>query len=294
MTNKSYFELILLAAIWGASFMFMRIGVPEFGPFLFMAARTGIAAIFLIALFYVGKHTVNWQLIKRDKTKLLVCGLLNTAIPFVLFGYATLTLNAGMASILNATTPMFGALVAYFWLKESLPKSSILGLIIGFIGVYALVYDSMQITEQDVVLPTLAIMLATLNYGVSANYTKKYLGEHSPLLLATASQIAASLVLIPLSLFFLPSQMPSFEAINAALIIGVVCTGFAYILFFRLIVDAGPTNAISVTYLIPAFGLMWGAAFLNEKVTSGVILGCLLILLGVGLTTGFFKRFKKS
>jgi drug/metabolite transporter (DMT)-like permease len=290
MTTRPLIELPLLAAIWGASFLFMKVGGPEFGPVLFMAIRTLIASLLLVVLLILKKQLTFLLDHKKD---IFIVGLMNTAIPFVLFGWATLTLTAGSTSVLNATTPMFGAIVAVIWLKDKLNTSAIMGLIIGFIGVYFLMFDKLNTPNSNVILPMLAVMLASLFYGVSANYTKKYLSNVKPLVLAAGSQLAATIVLLPLSMMFLPKKLPSIEAINSVVVLGIVCTGFAYIIFFRLISALGPTKAISVTYLIPAFGLFWGAVFLNEMITSTMLFGCGLILFGVALTTGLIS-FKKK
>ncbi|MCO4799499.1 MAG: DMT family transporter [Colwelliaceae bacterium] len=290
MTTRPLIELPLLAAIWGASFLFMKVGGPEFGPVLFMAIRTLIASLLLVVLLILKKQLTFLLDHKKD---IFIVGLMNTAIPFVLFGWATLTLTAGSTSVLNATTPMFGAIVAVIWLKDKLNTSAIMGLIIGFIGVYFLMFDKLNTPNSNVILPMLAVMLASLFYGVSANYTKKYLSNVKPLVLAAGSQLAATIVLLPLSMMFLPKKFPSIEAINSVVVLGIVCTGFAYIIFFRLISALGPTKAISVTYLIPAFGLFWGAVFLNEMITSTMLFGCGLILFGVALTTGLIS-FKKK
>jgi len=284
-------ELVLLAAIWGASFMFMRIGSPEFGPVLFMALRTLIASLFLMPLVLLYKQHKGLAGYKR---KIFIVGLLNTAIPFVLFGYATLTLSAGVTSILNATTPMFGAIVAYIWLKDKLSPSAVLGLFIGFIGVYLLMFNKIGDGQSSSLLPPLAVMLATLCYGISANYTKRYLTAIKPLALAAGSQVSATLVLLPVSLFYMPEAMPSFSAFNALFMLGILCTGVAYVLFFRLIAHLGPAKAISVTYLIPAFGILWGAIFLQEVISLWTLIGCGLILTGVGLTTGFIGKKVKA
>jgi drug/metabolite transporter (DMT)-like permease len=290
ITKQSAIELILLAAIWGASFIFMRIGSPEFGPILFMALRTLIASLFLLPLVYIAKQQKSFSGYKR---KIFIVGILNTAIPFVLFGYATLTLPAGITSVLNATTPMFGAIVAYFWLKEKLSHTASLGLFIGFIGVYLLMRDKMALGQESIILPTLAVMLAALCYGTSANFTKKYLSAVKPIALAAGSQISASMVLIPISLFFIPTTIPSNSAIYAVIMLGILCTGIAYIIFFRLIAHTGPAKAMSVTYLIPIFGLFWGVLLLNEEITQWMVIGCGFILFGVALTTGLLKRLSR-
>lgn len=291
MNTKPLIELPLLAAIWGASFLFMKVGVPEFGAFFYMALRTSIALIFLFFILAIKKqvHTLT-----QDKWHLFVVGTLNTAIPFVLFGWATLTLTASTTSVLNSTVPMFGALVAVVWLKDSLLKSQVLGLLIGFIGVYVLMMDKLHYQQATFLLPTLAVLGATLCYGIGANYSKRYLSHLKPLTLATGSQLSATITLLPIGLCFLPAQVPSQEAILSVLVIGLLCTGFAYLLFFRLINSLGPTNAVSVTYLIPAFGILWGNIFLDEVITMTMLAGCVLIAIGVALTTGMFKRLARK
>lgn len=289
MNLRCAIELIILAAIWGASFIFMRVGSPEFGPVLFMALRSFIASIFLIPFIFITKQQSGFN---GNKVKIFIVGIFNTAIPFVLFGYAALTLSAGVTSILNATTPMFGAIVAYLWFRDKLSVIANIGLLIGFVGVYLLMFDKISIEQNNILLPTLAALLASLCYGLSANFTKRYLtGIHS-IVLASGSQIASSIVLLPLSLFFLPKNIPSNDAMYALLLIGVLCTGIAYVIFFRLIAQLGPAKAISVTYLIPAFGLFWGHIFLNEIITTSILIGCALILLGVALTTDVIKMKK--
>ena len=160
---------------------------------------------------------------------------------------------------------MFGAIVAYFWLKDKLTLSATIGLIIGFIGVYLLVSENLhfgdsagQNNSTNALVPTLAALLAAMCYGISANYTKKHFTGIKPLALAAGSQISATVILLPISLCFIPETMPSSAAIGSVLLIGTICTGVAYILFFRLIAQLGPAKAISVTYLIPAFGILWG------------------------------------
>lgn len=286
MTWRYLVELFVLASIWGASFIFMRIGSPEFGPVLLMALRALTASLFLLPLLFMSKKHPHFS---GYKLKIFIVGLFNTAIPFVLFGYATLTLTGGLTSVLNATTSMFGAIVAYIWFKEKLTISSALGLLIGFIGVYVLLLDKIHLDTNSILLPTLAALLASLCYALSANFTKRYLTGVSSTALAIGSQISACVVLIPLSLFFLPEQLPSNEAIISVILLGVVCTGIAYIIFFHLIANIGPTKAISVTYLIPAFGLLWGSLFLNEKITANMLLGGGFILTGVALATGLLK-----
>ena len=290
MSAKHFIELLFLASLWGGSFIFMRIASPEFGPVLLMAFRTLTASLFLLPLVIISKKHRHFN---GYKAKIFIVGLFNTAIPFVLFGYATLTLSGGLTSVLNATTPMFGAIVAYVWFRDKLTITATFGLLIGFIGVYLLVLDKLHLDVETILLPTLAALLASLCYGISANFTKRYLTGVSSTVLATGSQVSATIVLLPLSLFFLPTQMPSNTAIVSVLLLGLLCTGVAYIIFFHLIANLGPTKAISVTYLIPAFGLFWGSLFLDEVITMSMLIGCGFILTGVALATGLLK-FKKK
>ncbi|WP_286268918.1 DMT family transporter [Thalassotalea hakodatensis] len=286
MKTHPAIEFILLAAIWGASFLFMKLGVPEFGPITFMAIRTLIGALVLLLVLIIKQQT---RTLVHAPWQLFIVGLFNTAIPFVLFGWATLSLTASNISVLNATTPLFGALVAYIWLKNRLTKLQVFGLLLGFAGVYVLMYPQLTIAPADTLLPTLAVLLAAACYGIGASVSKQYLTNVKPLASAAGSQIAGSLILVPISLFYLPQTIPSITAINAALAIGILCTGFAYILLFRLISDIGPTNAISVTYLIPVFGIFWGVMILNETITEFTFYGSALILIGVAFSTGAFK-----
>jgi len=291
--TSQFIELLALAAIWGASFLFMRVGSPELGPFLFTLLRTGIAALFLIACIKITKK--RYQL-NGYKFKIFCVGIMNTAIPFVLFSYATLTLTAGTTSVLNATVPMFGALVAYIWLKDKLSITASIGLLFGFLGVYLLMAEQVSV-NRDALLPALAAIGAAACYGIAASMTKKYLSGLSPLLLATGSQASATIALLPLGLMFIPTEMPSSEALLSVVAIGILCTGIAYIMFFRLIDAVGPAKTISVTYLIPFFGIFWGFVFLEEQITTKMITTSLITLFGVALTTGIFDQFpfkKKS
>lgn len=287
MKTSQFIELLALAAIWGASFLFMRVGSPELGPFLFTLLRTGIAALFLIACIKITKK--RYQL-NGYKFKIFCVGIMNTAIPFVLFSYATLTLTAGTTSVLNATVPMFGALVAYIWLKDKLSITASIGLLFGFLGVYLLMAEQVSV-NRDALLPALAAIGAAACYGIAASMTKKYLSGLSPLLLATGSQASATIALLPLGLMFIPTEMPSSEALLSVVAVGILCTGIAYIMFFRLIDAVGPAKTISVTYLIPFFGIFWGFVFLEEQITTKMITTSLITLFGVALTTGIFDQF---
>jgi drug/metabolite transporter (DMT)-like permease len=291
LSTRQIFELILLAALWGSSFMFMRIGAPEFGPFAFMAVRTAIAALVLFPIVY---FSAKAGLILKHKKALFIIGMANTAVPFVLFGYAALTLTAGMTSVLNATTPMFAALVAFIWLREKLSVIAIIGLLIGFSGVLVLSANNGGFAFNDNLLAVFAVLAATCCYGIAASYTKQFLTGVSSVVITAGSQLWAAIILLPFGIYFWPQNLPSVDAWTAVSLLAIACTSFALILYFRLIANIGPAKAVSVTYLIPVFGIIWGVIFLNETVNSQMLIGACLILLGVSFTTGLFKRIRQQ
>lgn len=284
-------ELLLLAALWGASFLFMRTATPEFGAIALVAVRTGIATLCLLPFLLAARKLVA---VKGHWREILVVGLANTALPFCLFSYATVMLGAGMGSVLNATAPMFGAVIAHFWLKDRLSTMAVLGLFTGFAGVVVLTNARSGVELSDSVIPVLAALGATFAYGFSACYTKRNLSGVSTLAIAAGSQGFAAIVLLPLAVVTWPSQTPSFQAWWQVAVLGVACTGIAYILYFRLIANVGAAKAITVAYLVPVFGVMWGVIFLEETISHSLLIGAGLILLGVGMTTGLIRWHKKS
>jgi drug/metabolite transporter (DMT)-like permease len=276
-------DLLVLAAIWGASFLLMRIAVPEFGPVPLIAARVGIAAVFLVIVLAARG---GMRELYRHAPLLIVLGAVSAAVPFSLFAFSVLSVTGGFASVLNATVPLFGALVGYAWLGDKFGPTRAAGLAIGFTGVLVVVWDKISFRPGGSGWAVLAGLSASLLYGISANFTKKYLSRIDPLINATGSQVAATALLLIPAILSWPDAMPSPLSMISALALGVVCTGVAVVLFFRLIARVGPAKAITVTYLIPAFGVLWGYLFLHEPVTVNMITGCGVILLGTGLANG--------
>jgi drug/metabolite transporter (DMT)-like permease len=246
-----------------------------------------VAAAVLVPLWLV--HAGGLGALWAQRRRLLLLGAVTSAVPFVLYAFAATRLPAGYASILSATTPLWGALVAATWLKERLPAASIAGLAVGFAGVVLLVTGRASFTLGGAAVAIAACLLASLSYGISANFTKRYGAAIHPLGLATGSQLGASVTLLPVALATWPAQTPSLKSWAAVLLLGVLCTGIAYILYFRLIRNVGPAKAMSVTYVVPVFGVLWGALFLGEQVTVPMVLGTAVILAGVGLTTGALR-----
>ena len=271
-------ELLLLAAIWGASFLFMRVAVPELGPIALIALRVGIAAVILAPV--LRSETARRQC-RTMAWPLFVVGVTNSAIPFSLFAYSTLFLHAGHDSILNATTPLWAALILAAGFKGALGRRQIMGLLLGFVGVLVLVWSTLDTGGTGVPLAMAAALLATLFYGFAVNYSKRQLADVQPMVIAFGSQVFAALVLWPPALMLWPVHAISPLAWASTAALGIVCTGFAYVLYFRLIARAGATYAASVTLLIPMFGVLWGAVFLSEPITPSMVVGGAIVLLGI-------------
>ena len=290
MKQRDLGELFALAALWGASFLFMRLGAADFGPVALSAVRVGGATLFLLPLLaWRGQLAV----LRRHWRPIFVVGVCNSALPFLCYSYAALSITAGLASIFNAATPLFGALIAWSWLGDRPDRSRATGLAIGFAGVLGLAWSN--VNQAAAFKPggsgwaIAACLAATLMYGVSASYTKKHLSGVAPLAVATGSQLAATSVLLLPAVWWWPAAAPSSTAWISAALLALGCTGVAYVLFFRLIAHIGAANAIAVTFLIPAFAVLWGWLFLGEGVTPAMVAGCAVIVFGTGLATGLLR-----
>jgi len=286
MRSRDLVDLVALGILWGASFLFMRIAGPEFGAFALVEVRVAIAAFVLLPVVLArgqgGELTDNW-------VKLGILGIHNTALPFLLLTWATLFLTAGIAGILNATAPIFAAIVAWAWLGEKLTISRTAGLLVGTVGVWLLVREKVGASMEDTTLAVIAALGGSFLYGVGGNFTRRYARHVKPLAIAAGSQVAAALVLLPVAVLTWPDTAVSFTAWAAAITMGLFSTALAYILYFRLIANTGPTNAITVTYLIPVFAMLLGALVIDEPITGSMIVGCVVILLGTALATGLLR-----
>ena len=283
-------DFTLLAAIWGSSFLFMRMGAVEFGALATAGARVAIATLFLLPILILkgqlGSLRTHWKLT-------FVVGITNSAIPFACIAFALLSISTGLSSILNATVPLFGAVIAWLWLKDRPHGLRILGLLIGFLGVAMLAWDKASFKPDANGLSTgwavLSSLTACLCYGISASFTKRYLVGIPSLVLATGSQMGAALGLAPLAWWYWPTQAVSNTAWLAVLALGVVCTGIAYVLYFRLIARAGPARALSVTFAVPVFAVLYGVVLLGEVVTPWMVVCGLVIVLGTALSAGLLQ-----
>ena len=283
-------DFMLLGAIWGSSFLFTRLGAVEFGAIPTAAVRVAIASAFLVPLLCLrGQAAVlraNWK-------KVFWIGVFNSGIPFICFAFALLSITTGLSAILNATVPLFGAVIAWMWLGDRLSASRALGLAIGFAGVAALAWDKASFKPDASGLASgwavLACLLATLCYGFSASAAKRYLGGIPALATATGSQLGATLLLTVPAWWFWPQHTPSLQAWLSLGVVGVMCTGVAYILYFRLIVQAGPSRALAVTFVVPVFAVLYGVAFLGESVTHWMLACGAIIVCGTAFSTGLLK-----
>jgi drug/metabolite transporter (DMT)-like permease len=290
-------EFLLLSAIWGSSFLFMRLGAVEFGAVPTAAVRVAVAAAFLFPLLWLRGLMPE---LRRHWKSVFLIGVLNSGIPFACFAFALLSITTGMSSILNATVPLFGALIAWFWLNDRPTASRVLGLAIGFAGVALLAWDKASFKpDASGIAPAwavLACLLACVCYGVAANATKRFLSGLPPLVTATGSQIGATLGLALPALWFWPARMPGLGAWLSLVAVGVLCTGIAYVLYFRLIEQAGPARALAVTFVVPVFAVFYGVLFLAETVTGRMLLCGLVIVCGTALSTGLLelRRLKRQ
>ena len=283
-------DFVWLAAIWGSSFLFMRIAAADLGALPTAALRVAIASLFLWPLLRLRGQA---GLLRQHWKPILFVGVLNSGIPFALYAFAVMHISTGLSSILNATVPLFGAVVAWAWLGDRPGLSPGLGLAIGFGGIVLLAGGQVGFKANASGLSplwaVLACLAATTCYALAASFTKKHIPPLPSLVTATGSQIGATLALALPALWWHPGHLPGLPTWGALLALGVLCTGVAYVLYFRLIERAGPARALTVTYLVPVFAVAYGVLALGESVTLWM-LGCgAVILAGTALASGLLR-----
>ena len=269
-------RLVLLAAIWGASFLFNRITAPVLGPVFTAELRTLIAGIALVVFFLITSYPIEWR---RHARHYIVVGMFSSALPFLLWAYAALSLPAGLLSVLNATSPMWGAVCGAVILRERVSARRMVGLAIGIVGVALVTRPSGDAALDYGALA--AALTAAFSYGLIATYIRRWASNVPSRSMAAGSQLAAGVLLIPLMPAWPPAGPATPLIVASMLVLGLVCGAVAYLLYFRLVADLGATGALSVTYLIPVFGVLWGALFLGEAVTLPMIAGGVLVLVGI-------------
>lgn len=283
MRTADLIRLTALAAIWGGSFVFMRVAAPALGPFTTAGARVLLAGLLLLAYFRLARFDAQWR---RNWRHYALVGVVNSAVPFSLYSYAALHIPASYSVILNATAPLFGAVFAAVWLQERLTARKLAGLALGTAGV-ALVARGKGGAGAEVdasfALAVAACLGAALCYALSGVYLKRRAAGVPPMAMAGASQLMAGLALLPLALARPPAGWPSPAVIGSVVALAVLCSAVAYLLYFRLMADVGPARALTVTFLMPVFGMAWGALFLGEAITPGMLAGCALVVGGTFL-----------
>ena len=279
-------RLLLLAAIWGASYLFMRIAVPHVGAEWMVEGRTLSGGLVMAAFLALTRTS---PAVARHWRGYLVLGALAVALPFWLIGTAVKTIDASTAAILNATSPIFSAVVAAFWIRERLTLEKVAGIAISIAGIAILVgWTPRPMTGAELLACSLSLA-ACACYGAASVYTKVRLKDAPPAALSTASCLVGAAVMAPFTPWAgLAAPVPA-SAWAAILVLGIVCTGFAFILYYRLIADLGPVRATTVTLLIPVFGILWGVLFLGEPLTPGRIAGTATVLLGCALALGLLR-----
>ncbi len=273
--------LLVLSAIWGSSFIFIRYLAPIIGPVATADARMLFAGAALVLFFLFTRFKPEWR---RNAKHFLIIGLLNSAIPFVLYSVAALVLPAAMEAIFNSLSPMFGAIFAALWMNEKLTPRKIAGLLLGIGGVVIMSSLGGLSLDLRTVLAVTACVLAPMCYGLAGVYIRTRASGVRPMAVAGGSQLLGGLALLPFAALFPPAA--SAIDTHVALIVvtfALLCSAVAYIIYYKLIADIGPTKALTVTFLIPVFAMVWGLIFLGETINGSMILGAAIILAGTFL-----------
>jgi drug/metabolite transporter (DMT)-like permease len=275
--------------MWGGSYLFMRAAVPYFGAVPLIALRVLIAGVALLAFLVATGGRIDWR---RHWRGFLFVGTVGLAAPFVLIAEALTAIDASTAAILNALSPLFASLVAAVWIRDPVTPAKVAGIALCLVGTAVLVgWTPVPMSTRELVAASLSVA-ATALYGYTIVFTKVYLKEASPLGTAAGTLLMAALALVPIALF-VPTPHPASAtpamAWIAMLGLAIVSTTVAFIFYYRLIADVGPVKAITVTLLVPVFGMVWGVAFLGEPVTAGRLAGCAIILAGCALILGLVR-----
>ena len=291
MKPKDMLMLLLLAALWGGSFLFMRMAAPVLGPVWLIEARILLAGLALLPLLF---RRNPWPQVKEKISALVVVGCIGSAFPFLLLAFASLTLPAGVTSIINATTPLFGIAIATLFYSETFTLNRLLGIVLGFVGVVVLIGWQRFVFSPMLVAAIVAGLGASTMYAIVAPYAKKHLSELSSLTNTTISLLCGAIALMPLLPFTAPTTLPSPAIVLAVLALALLSTSLAYLLYFNLLQSIGPTKVLTVTYLIPAFAMVWGFFILDEPITAPMVLGCGLILVGTAFANDLLKPRRKA
>ncbi|MDB9907541.1 DMT family transporter [Gammaproteobacteria bacterium] len=275
MELKNWILLILLGAVWGSAFMFIKISADDFGPILLVNLRLLLAGALFLPFLLQKKYLAYF---KSHFFGILILGIFSNAFPFTMFSYASLGATSNMLGILNGTTAFMTMVLAYFWLKESITPKQIFGIILGFLGILVLVNPA---NGSATIGASGFALVGALSYSFSGVYIQKYQLNANKFVLIGWAMLFGGLFLTPLSFFNLPDQMPDNNAIAALLWLGIVSTGIAYLGYIRLIEQIGAVRTSTVTYLLPVFSIIWGSIFLQEKITWIIFGGFIFVMIGM-------------
>jgi len=284
---RDVLELLLLSLLWGAAYLFMRAAVPAFGPAPLIALRLGLAAVLLLPVMVLRG---GMPMLRAHPRQLLMLGLPYTALPFMLLAYASLHITAGLVAVLNATAPLFAALIAHYLLKERLGPWRAWGLVIGFAGVAVLMWGSASFKSGSGLLAVLAVLGTSMFWGIGANYTRKHLAGADSMVITVGSLLAASVFLAPFAWASWPTEPPSTRAWAEVAFLGVASSGMGFLLYFRLLRRIGPVRAMSVTFLNPVVAMISGTWYLGEEVTLQMLAGGAVVLVGTALSLGLIGK----
>ena len=279
MELRYWVVLTFLGAVWGSAFIFIKVAAPEFGAIGLVQARLTIASLVFIPILLRKKYLI---LLKPAWKHSLVLAVTNNAIPFSLFSYGSFGADSNILAILNATTAFNTMIIALLWLGEKVTLKQLFGLVLGFIGVIILVNPESSSTS---IISALFCLIGAACYSFSTVFIQKYSEKTDKMVLIGWSIIFSCFIMIPLTLINLPHQIPSTKALLSAIWLGSISTGLAFFGYVYLIEKIGAVKTSTVAYFLPVFGIIWGAVFLNEIITGGIILGCTTILIGVFFAT---------
>jgi len=288
MEIRYWILLTFLGALWGSAFMFIKVATPEFGPIALVNTRLLIASLIFLPILLQKKYI---HLLKPIWKQVLVLSIMNNAIPFTLFSYASFGADSNILAILNATTAFNTMIIAYLWIGESVSLKQLFGLILGFIGIFILVNPQ---NSDTTLIASLSALLAAFFYSYSTVYIQRQSVNANKMVLIGWSIVFSAVFMIPVSIFNLPETMPSASAIGSAFWLGAVSTGLGFLGYVRLIDKIGAVKTSTVAYFLPVFGIIWGSIFLDEKITSTIILGCLIVLIGIYLSNSNKKGYMNS
>ena len=267
--------LTILGALWGSAFMFIKVATPEFGPVALVNSRLIIASFIFLPILLQKKYI---HLLSPIWKQVLVLAILNNAIPFTLFSFASYGADSNILAILNATTAFNTMIIAYIWIGENVSFKQLFGLLLGFIGIFILVNPQ---NSETTLISSISALLASFFYSYSTVYIQRQSVNANKMVLIGWSIIFSAIIMLPVTIFYLPDTIPSISAIGSAIWLGAISTGIGFLGYVRLIDKIGAVKTSTVAYFLPVFGIIWGAIFLDEIISSTIIIGCLIVLIGI-------------